>query len=430
MFGFNVIPIVGLYLTVCVAALPESSHPIPPSLDPWYTAPTGWELKPPGTILRSRNAPGNLSAIIGNSSEAYNLLYRTTDSQFRPSWAVTTVLVPSSPTISKKGTAGNIVSYQIAYDSADVDASPSYAMYTADGNSRLTNFPSDNIYISELLNKGWYVNVPDYEGPLGSFGAGVTSGYATLDSIRAVLSAQPAPGANLFQYALWGYSGGGLASGWAAELCVQYAPELNFSGVVLGGAASNFSSIFQAVDGTAAAGLLPAALLGLASQFPDAKKELIEHLNMDGPFNATGFLAAQNFTFAEELAAFAGHKIEDYFVDRQLPLTLPRIAKASYSNTYLGYNGVPPMPVFAYKAIEDRLALVEVTDLLFERYCEVGANVLYERNTVGGHVAEITNGAPRSVNWLASIFEGANNLTSGCLFRNVTVNITSVPDTF
>lgn len=426
----NSLHIVSLWFTMCVAALSQHSHPVPPSRDPWYKAPADWESKPPGTILRSRKAPGNLSAIIGNASEAYNLLYRTTDSRFQPSWAVTTILVPSSPTISKNDTLGNIVSYQIAYDSADVDASPSYAMYTADEDSRLTNFPSDNIYISELLSKGWYVNVPDYEGPLGSFGAGVMSGHATLDSVRAILSAQLAIGDGSFQYALWGYSGGGLASGWAAELCVQYAPELNFSGVVLGGAATNFSSIFNAVDGTAAAGLLPAALVGLTSQFPDARNELIEHLNTDGPFNATSFLTTENLTFAEELAVFAGHKIEDYFVDGQFPLTLPRVAKAAYSNTYLGYNGVPPMPVFGYKAIEDRLAMVEVTDLLFERYCEVGANVLYERNTVGGHVAEIINGAPRSVNWLASIFEGTYNLTSGCLFRNVTVNITSAPDTF
>ena len=38
--------------------------------------------------------------------------------------------------------------------------------------------------ISTSLSKGWYVNIPDHEGPL----AGITEGYATIDSIRAVLN--------------------------------------------------------------------------------------------------------------------------------------------------------------------------------------------------------------------------------------------------
>jgi hypothetical protein len=33
---------------------------------------------------------------------------------------------------------------------------------------------------------------------------------------------------------LWGYSGGGLASGWAAQLHSTYAPELDIVGAVLG----------------------------------------------------------------------------------------------------------------------------------------------------------------------------------------------------
>ena len=33
---------------------------------------------------------------------------------------------------------------------------------------------------------------------------------------------------------LWGYSGGGLATAWAAEMCGDYAPELNIVGAVLG----------------------------------------------------------------------------------------------------------------------------------------------------------------------------------------------------
>lgn len=130
-----------------------------------------------------------------------------------------------------------LLSYQIPYDSADVDASPSYSLYSSP--------PPD---IAAALGFGWYVNVPDFEGPLASFTAGVESGHATLDSVRAVLSSDYGltDGA---RYAMWGYSGGALATEWAAELQVQYAPELNFSGVALGGLTPNISSVLESVTG-------------------------------------------------------------------------------------------------------------------------------------------------------------------------------------
>lgn len=114
----------------------------PPSQDPWYTAPSGFELKVPGTVLRIRAAPGNLTTISSNCSASYNVLYRTTDSQYKPTWAVTTVFVPTNPKPA-------LLSYQFPYDSADVNASPSYAMYSGVG-----------VDVNASLSKGWFVTVP------------------------------------------------------------------------------------------------------------------------------------------------------------------------------------------------------------------------------------------------------------------------------
>lgn len=83
--------------------------PPPPSKDPWYTAPHGYEQAAPGDILKTRPASG-LTKIVANSSAAYNILYRTTDSNYKPSWAVTTLFVPSGyPTQN----GAKLVSYQI-----------------------------------------------------------------------------------------------------------------------------------------------------------------------------------------------------------------------------------------------------------------------------------------------------------------------------
>jgi hypothetical protein len=213
---------------------------LPPKQDPWYMAPPNYELTAPGTVLRIREAPGNLASMAANCSMAYNILYRTTNSLYQPTWAVTTLFVPAYA-------VGALLTYGIPYDSADLDASPSYAM--------IGSVPFD---VNQTLSKGYHVNVPDYEGPLAAFSAGVISGHATLDAVRAVRGSFGLPDGA--PSALWGYSGGALASEWAAELQVQYAPDLNFSGAALGGLTPNTTSVLLTVSGGYAAGLAPVSV--------------------------------------------------------------------------------------------------------------------------------------------------------------------------
>jgi len=123
-----------LLLASCaLLQLSSAAEPLPPSKDPFYTAPPNYELAAPGTILRIRTAPGNLTRVVTNTSSAYHILYRTTDSQYKPTWAVTTLFVPlsfpqnASNNGSQPGDA--LLSFQAPYDSANVDESPSYTLY-------------------------------------------------------------------------------------------------------------------------------------------------------------------------------------------------------------------------------------------------------------------------------------------------------------
>lgn len=219
----------------------DSTQAIPPSEDPWYTAPDGYESASPGAILRNRTAPSSLISAAGaNCSTAYQLLYRTTASQGNATFAVNTILVPQDPTNA-------LLSYQIPYDSAYINSSPSYTL-------------SQQVYtdIKNALGKGYFVTVPDYEGPLASFTAGHMSGYATLDGVRATLN-----GAELYGlpddtlYATWGYSGGALATEWAAELQADYASDLSFAGSAMGGLTPNITSVLQSINMKVSAGLAP-----------------------------------------------------------------------------------------------------------------------------------------------------------------------------
>ncbi|KAE8356844.1 lipase 1 precursor [Aspergillus coremiiformis] len=415
LFLAGLLPLIGSFLPL-VSGLPTSPSATirPPSQDPFYSAPDGYETTRPGTILRLRRAPGNLEALVGNASAAYNVVYRTTDSQYRPTWSVTTVFIPSRP---RPGNTSALLSYQIAYDSYDVDASPSYAMYAAP--------PVD---VSIALSQGWHVNVPDYEGPQAAFTAGVLSGHSTLDSIRSILSANTTTAtfhihASTSRTALWGYSGGALASEWATELQQKYAPELRLAGAALGGLTPNITNVMNTVTGTISAGLVPGSVLGLASQYPDAYAFLLRQLKPDGPHNRTSYLAAQHMTLPEALAFFAGQDMYDYFRHGRATFLAPVVQHTILRDGYMGTHGVPRMPIFAYKAIHDEVSPVADTDALVQQYCGRGATIRYERNRVGGHSAEAINGHARALQFLASVLNGLYS-PSGCTIRDVTVNVT------
>jgi hypothetical protein len=396
----------------------EVEIPLPPSQDPFYTAPVGYEDNEPGTILRIRLAPGNLSTITGNCSTIHNIVYRTTDSRYEPSWAVTTLFTPSSPSGNGGGSA--LLSYQIPYNSADVDASPSYSLYSDTGR------PPD---IAAALGRGWYVNVPDFEGPLASFALGVQEGHATLDSVRAVLHSRFALSKDV-RYAMWGYSGGSIASEWAAELQVQYAPELNFAGVALGGLVPNLTNSVETITGTMWAGLIPPGLLGVTSQNQEALDFLLSKFKKSGPYNQTEFLSAYHMNLTQALVTFAGQNIFDYLEGGITTFNSPIIQEILNSNGLMGYHGVPEMPMFFYKAIADEIAPIKDTDELVQRYCDVGVSILYQRNEIGGHVAEETNGDARAFEWLSGVLEstsGLKNPSVGCIIEDVAVNVTDSP---
>jgi hypothetical protein len=389
---------------------PALASPLPASQDPWYTAPHRYQFTKPGTILRIRHAAGNLTSIVTNSSFAYNILYRSTDSNHQPTWAVTTLYVPSH---TYRGKAISLLSYQYPYNSANVDSSPSYAWYKG--------IPTTDVSVA--LGQGWYVNVPDFEGPLASFACGKSSGQATLDSIRAVLSANLGLARNA-RYAMWGYSGGSIASEWAAELQAGYAPELKFAGTAMGAAVTNGTSTLESLNGEFYAALIPSAFLGLATQHDTFRHFLHARLKKTGPYNASTIYSFAKMDFPTALPLFAFQNIYNYFVNGEEDYKNPVLQNLIVEEAQMGRHGIPKMPMFFYKAIRDEVTKIEDTDLLVEQYCEKGVDILYQRNTVGEHLSESVNGAPRAVAWLKSVLEGRYE-HSGCTVQNVTVSVGS-----
>lgn len=206
-------------------------------------------------------------------------------------------------------------------------------------------------------------------------GTGIREGHAVLDSVRAVLSSGFGLGPET-RYALWGYSGGSIASTWAAELQQQYAPELNFSGMAVGGIVPNLTVTLDNASGSYYAGLVPAGLLGLTAEFPKSREYLISRLKTNGTHNATIFLASLKLDFVSGNALYRYQDVFEYFIGGEADLQSPLIQHIFNTQTYEGYHGIPQIPIFVYKPIHDELSPIADADALVDRYCGVGVNIL------------------------------------------------------
>ncbi|KAI4870385.1 secretory lipase-domain-containing protein [Hypoxylon rubiginosum] len=405
-----------------------------PSQDPWYTALSDFEMYSPGTVLRIRAVPEKLIPF-DCTSKAYHILYRTTGSRYQPAWAVVSLFIPETPCILPSG-RNALLSCQAAYNSASVDHSPSYTLFQPVPKSS-HGIPSGHARFNKMLSRGWFVIVPDFEGPRAAFGASVLAGHATLDGIRAVLSlagnddvSLPLPNdASRFKYAMWGYSGGSLASEKAAELQVQYAPELTgFVGAALGGLVSNIGSTFDINNKSPYMGNLVLILLGIMHEYPEADTYIRSRLKPD---SSDAFLEDRNMHSLQAFRAFANQDLYGYFKNGQADLKDSKIMrKIEKVEWMLGYHGIPEIPLFVYKAIGDHMTPIADTDEHIAHYKRFNASVLYERNTAGDHITEIENGQDRAIEWLASVFNGTyDGVDQGVRVRDVTIDIYKPPVT-
>lgn len=392
-----------------------------PSLDPWYKAPEGWEAAKPGDVLRIRQSAYNMTPIpIRNVKDTFQVLFRSTDSQGNATWGVTTVFIPTGSRCST--TTSNctqpILSYQLPYDTSCLDASPSFGLQWGE--------PYGEMAVA--LGRGWWVSVPDFEGPLASYGANIVAGHITLDSLRAVLNAS-ASHYNITnaRAALWGYSNGASATDAAVEFAATYAPDLQLAGAAIGGVAANVGTAGSTLSGTQVAGLLVQGIIGVTSQYPEQRKYIVSRLHTSGPYNATEFFWASYMSGWQSLLYYSYVDIFAYFIGREADLDVPQMVDMFVREGTLGTFGVPNTKIFMYHAIEDDMSPVKDTDALVEWFCESGGNILYHRNTWGGHNDELTNGRQRALDFLGDVLDGTNVLqapTTGCK----TVNLTYMQD--
>jgi hypothetical protein len=403
-----------LAVAVFVAAPAAQAAPPTPEEDPFYqySGSTPLASIAPGTVLKTRTLSYHVVGV-PLPVQAVQLLYRSTSQLGEPTVNVTSVLKP----LLRIGTP-QIVAYQSFYDSLNPTDEPSYAI--SGGLTLGGAIPQvESALIGPELLAGRTVVVADTEGEQADFAAGPEYGINTLDSLRAAL-ASPATGlASTKKIGLIGYSGGAIATEWAAELAPTYAPTVNSKlvGAAMGGVLVDPAHNLHYVEGSLSwAGVIPISIIGVSRAF---------HIDLTPYLKEYGkelYARLEKASITEVLAQYPG-------------LTWAQMAKPEYptpesvpvyvhtvNQLIMGTGGTPTTPLLigqgALGELEgtagnkpgigegDGVMIAGDVRTLARQYCAKGDKVQYDQYPLG-HVTTAAPWIATAVPWLAARFAGS-----------------------
>ncbi|KAM0716458.1 hypothetical protein Q7P37_007903 [Cladosporium fusiforme] len=383
-----------------------SDPPLPPNLDPFYAPPAGFEDEAPGAILRTRQVDTAYFGLILNTVQSWQLLYRTTAANGSAIASVTTVF---KPLVAKRD---RFVSFHTAYDGAARSGicDPSYGYrFLAPQASLISSV--EFLLLQAFVLDGHIVSSPDYEGPDAAFGAGRVSGMGVLDSMRAVANFGSTLGftSNTPSVVGYGYSGGAIATGWAASLQAKYAPEIPVKGWALGGTPANLTGTADLVDGTLFAGFLPQALAGLSAPSSYGAELLPVFDEILTPYGQTVLDVAEQICSIQNIVTFAFQEIKSTKVQTLGDQVLyePTISSVLNNNT-MGQRAdeTPTAPVYMFHAPDDEIIPYDNATALRDDWCGDGANVEFITIASGGHATTEIIGFPGAFKFVKDAFEG------------------------
>nr|WP_296773619.1 lipase family protein [Rhodococcus sp. (in: high G+C Gram-positive bacteria)] len=375
----------------------------------------------PGAVLSTRTLPYHL-VNVPTPLQAVQVLYRSTDAQGRPAANVTSILRPGN------AQPGKVVSYQSAYDSLNPDDGPSRAI--AGNSPLLTPTPSGrNIAIggtavsgeagilAPLLVLGYTVVVADTQGPTADFAAGPEYGMMTLDSLRAAKQVPETGIADDAKIGLIGYSGGAIATNWAAILAPDYAPDINedLIGAAQGGLLVNPADNLRYAGGSIGwGGVVGMAIVGISRAydidfdryFSDSGRDLVAHLDDASILNA--FLQYPGLTWADLVKPeYADPNSVPEYVDvvnklnmgqaptPTIPLFVAQAANGLLEGTWPGPAGTGP---------GDGVMVAGDVRALMNQYCDDGLAVQYDEYDTISHIPGAALWLPGALAWLTDRF--------------------------
>lgn len=397
-------------LLVSFSSVVLAGAPIKPSNDAFYDFASGYESANNGDILKWRRLGQPIGFLVfpEKVDSVYQLQFRTEDVLGNPLAGVNTVIIPYNADYTK------FVTYLIAEDAPNNDCSPSYMLQLGSNLDGIGN-QIEAVLITGILDLGYIVNVPDYQGPNSAFAIGQTEGRVALDSIRATLASTNITGVDCdAKNAIWGYSGGSMGTGWAASLHASYAPELSIAGAAMGGVVPNITAIAEFINGGPAAGFLVTAITTLLRQYNETLSPLLPEYFISSRQSEWDKCATQ--CEVTNLLTYLGQNVlTKYFSIGEGLLTLDVVQEATNQNLMGQAEFKPIVPIYMYHARLDEIAPFPPVQTLYNTWCSQGISSLYfEEDVISEHVTNAAVGSGDALAWIKDRLEGNGSPVKGC----------------
>lgn len=373
-----------------------------PPTDPFYSA-DGIDLEDlsNGTVLKTREL-GSIPGIVV-PHDATQLLVRSTDSKDRAIAAVTTVIVPEA---AWEGSGPRpLVSEQLPINSLGADCNPSVKFQN--GQFLTEELPP---VAQQVLHEGYAVSIPDHMGPRNAYSAGIVAGHVVLDTVAAALTLEDSGLTPESPVAATGYSGGAIATGWAASLAPSYAQELNLVGATVGGTPSDFSLLSETMDRGLPLGLFASAAIGLIREYPEL--ETVVNKVLVGPIADIMRNQCQGFNIVLGAPAGAlGLGLENFSTVIGGLYNDP-LVKDVIERNRMGTH-TPLAPVLAVHGEREQWIPYQGAVDLQEEMCSRGAD--WQLKTYpGDHLSTGGQSIPDVVSWITDRIEGVAEVANGC----------------
>jgi Secretory lipase len=377
-----------------------------------YTGRTPLAKVPPGTVLKTRTVSYHIVGI-PLPVQVVQLQYRSAGSLGQPTVNVTSVLEPPAPLSPARA-----VSYQSFYDSLNPADEPSVQIA---GDVTLGGLITDaeSIVIAPLLLQGYTVIVPDTEGQTADFSSGPEYGINTLNSIRAADSSPLTGLSSSTPTGMFGYSGGAIATDWAAQLAPAYAPDVNrqLVGAAEGGILADPAHNLNYVSGSLVwAGVIPMAVIGIARGY---HIDLTPYLSSYGRQLDSKLQQASITTVLGEYPGLTyAQLVKPKYAN---PASIPILVKVE-NKLDTGLAGSPTIPMFMGQGADgilegtpgnkpgigpgDGVMIAGDVRTLARDFCASGDAVDYTQYDLLSHVTTFPVWAPAALTWLDSRFAG------------------------
>lgn len=371
------------FLASCLLQVPGAAARPASSAD---TIPAGSQR--PGTLLSYDRIglPRNYRAM------AWRIKYVTRDYQMRPILSTGIVVLPSNaPTVpmNRKFVAWAHPTTGIAWKCApSLRASPIKAIGG----------------LNDLVARGLVVAATDYPGlgtpgPIGYL-VGKGQAYAVIDSVRAAKQIPGVGGGN--DYGLWGYSQGGHAALFAAQLSQSYAPELALKGVAAIAPPTDLPTLLKANINSVAGRILASYTLDSWNKKYGAPLSAL----LDGV--SANLISEVSKNCVDDLGSKLDAAAAQKGLDKQFlkadPARVVPWNDLMVQNSLFALNARAPALIIQGGA--DDIVKPQVTTLFVRGACRAGASIQYVTLKGVGHGGAMEAGRVQAVNWVAGRLAG------------------------